>query len=148
MITWKIPVFCCFTKKAGTNRSSFSYFYSVYFSVLSLFSTFHWKKHTNSYFFCFHRTKKLHVYSIFLCLNFSILHNFTFFSKLYSLRFSYFLMVYLDVRSFVWYNKCQKTIALIQLANKEYEPFYFQMINLFSNDKAYRRTPYVSQKDP
>ena len=77
MITWKIPVFCCFTKKPGTNRSSFSYFYSVYFSVLSLFSTFHWKKHINSYFFCFHRAKKLHVYSIFPCLNFSILHNFT-----------------------------------------------------------------------
>ena len=77
MITWKIPVFCCFTKKPVTNRSSFSCFYSVYFSVLSLFLTFYWKKHTISYFFCFHRTKKLHVYSIFPCLNFIILHNFT-----------------------------------------------------------------------
>ena len=64
------------------------------------------------------------------------------FSKLYSLQFSYLLMVYLDVRSFVWYNKCQKTNALIQLTNKEYAP------SSFSNDKAYRRTPYVSQKDP
>ncbi len=51
-------------------------------------------------------------------------------------------MVYLDVRSFVCYNKCQKTNALIQLTNKEYAP------SSFSNDKAYRRTPYVSQKDP
>ena len=141
MITWKIPVFCCFTKKAGTNRSSFSYFYSVYFSVLSLFSTFHWKKHTISYFFCFHRTKS-HMFNPFSSVWISAFCTISrFFSKLYSLRFSYFLMVYLDVRSFVWYNKCQKVNALIKLANREYTP------SSVSNDKAYRRTPYVSQKD-
>ena len=37
-------------------------------------------------------------------------------------------MVYLDVRSFVWYNKCQKTNALIQLANRNTHHLHFQMI--------------------
>ena len=76
------------------------------------------------------------------CLNFSILHNFTpcFLNYIRS-----------DFRIFSWcilmyilscYNKCQKTNALMQLANKDYAP------SSFSNDKAYRRTPYVSQKTP
>ena len=51
-------------------------------------------------------------------------------------------MVYLDVHSFVWYNNCQKTNALIQLANKDYAP------SSFSNDKAYRRTPMFLKKTP
>ena len=41
------------------------------------------------------------------------------FSKLYSRCFSYFLMVYLDVQFFSWYNKCQKTNVLMQLTSKE-----------------------------
>ena len=77
MITLKKSLFCCFTKKPGTNRSSFSCFYSVYFfGVLCYFRLFIEKKAHKFLFFCFHREKRMFT-PFFPCLNFSILHNFT-----------------------------------------------------------------------
>ena len=142
MITWKIPVFCCFTKKPGTNRS----FFRIFIACILVYCRYFWlfiEKNTQFLIFSVFTGQKttclLH-FPLFEFHHFAQFH--ALFSKLYSLRFSYFLMVDLVVHPFSCYNKCQKTNALMQLANKDYAP------SSFSNDKAYRRTPYVSQKDP